>query len=234
MPPKSAPKRSKRVRRNTTHRDIRSLIRGTEISVPPRPPPLQIAHWHPATLIHVASGDVSLTINDIANELRDQHGLFATGTTNRIPITMRLLAFQFWQTPAALSVSQFQVIVRNLDNFADMVRLTDMPAFNQWARVGYRWPSSQQQYQHNHDDTTNSPLQIDMADSTKWILYISILWRSLNGESYTQVYRNRSLSHQFEHLHIVGDECVFRPTDPNSTLSKIAPMATSPCTISPS
>lgn len=158
-------------------------LHGRRMLPPSMPRNVVTAHWNQATVVHIASGDVTLTINDIANELRDQYGLFATDTTNRIPIAIRLMAVQFWNLNIAI-VGNSQLILNNLINWTEMIRLTCLPADNQWARTGYVYPASQNFVQHNHNDT-NYPFKIDVR-TDKWVLHISCLWRSLNGESYGQ------------------------------------------------
>lgn len=174
----------------------RSLY-GKTFTPPARPPNVSTGHWNQATVVHLASGDVSLTVNDIANELRDQYGLFATDGSNRIPIAIRFMAITFWNLNI-VTIGNSQLIINNLVDFKEMNRLTCLPADNQWARVGYQYPTSQQFIQRNHDDT-NVVFKIDVR-SDKWVVHISTLWRPLNGESYGNVTRRQidSLSSELE------------------------------------
>jgi len=146
---------------------------------------VQLAHWHPAVVVQRASGDAELSINDICNILRDQHGLFATDTTNRIPITVRLVSMSFWIFDTVLPQS-YQILVRNLSDFTETARLTEFPARNQWGRIGFEWPVSQQTIQHDHTATVK-PVKIDVTSSASWLLQVSVLWRSLNGLTYNDV-----------------------------------------------
>lgn len=164
---------------------LRTELHGRTYKPPPCPPVVQVGHWNHGTAVQRSTGDWTPNINDIANILRDQNGLFTKDTTDRIPISIRLLSVQFWYFDSLLP-QPFQVLIRNLVNFGELARLQDFPARNQWGRVGYEWPASQQFVQHDHSDTTSSPLKIDVTSSAAWLLHVKVLWRPLNGLSYTE------------------------------------------------
>lgn len=190
MPNKKTSKGSKNRVAAVVRQSMHTQLLGRSRRPPPLPRVIITAHWNPATVVHFGSGDAELSVNDIANELRDQYGLFATDSTNRIPIALRFRAVQFWNLNT-VTIGDSQVILRNLTNFGEMIRLTCQPALNQWARCGYAWPDSQQFIQHNHDDTTNKPIKVDVR-TDRWLLHISCLWRSLNGQT------NASIARRYE------------------------------------
>lgn len=161
------------------------VLRGRAFRPSATPPVIQQGHWNNAVVSHRSGGDVELSINDICNQLRDQYGLFATDSTNRIPISVRLLDVKCWVFDT-ITPQPYQLLVRNLIDFAEQARLQEFPACNAWGRVGYVWPVSQQLVQHNHSDTTNKPVKLDVTSSVTWLLQIGLLWRPLNGQSFTE------------------------------------------------
>lgn len=173
-------------RRNALHRELR----GRTFSPPNKPPIVQVGHWNNAVIVLRNSGDLEPTINTWANTLRDSWGLYASDASNRVPIALRFVSFSFWLFDSVLP-QPFQVKVRDLENFGEMIRLQDFPGRNSWARVGYEWPAHQAFIQHDHDDSTNHPIAIDVTSSAVWLCHMTVLWRPLNAASYTDTLRGQ-------------------------------------------
>lgn len=185
------PKKSKTLAMRKSR--LRAELHGRTFKPRPQPPIISIGHWFPGTVVRRSSGDAEFSVNDLANIFRDQWGLFATDTATRVPVALRFMSVSFWYFDSVLPQS-YQVLIRNLVNFGEMVRLQDFPALNQWGRVGYEWPASQQFIQHNHDDASGKPIKIDVTSSATWLVHVTILWRPLNGQSYAETARTDPVS----------------------------------------
>lgn len=161
------------------------------------PSMLNNAPWYNGTLARIdKQGDATYTVNDLCNEFRDKNGLFATDTTNRIPIEVRFVELRVFAIANTITTSPFQVIVYDTDySDAPMQRLYTNPGYVRFGTIGYRWPESMSRTPHRHD-LTNIVFKLDVTGTTPVLIQLYLMWRSLNGSSYTSEWREVFSPHQ--------------------------------------
>jgi len=179
----STPKRG-RGRRATAfnqrvHRAMRTTLHdrliGRELKPPGHPPEFVQTPWNSATIALGGTGDTDFTFEKIYVVLAAQLGLY-TGTTAapvKINATIRIKSVRVWALKRDRPVS---LKCYNFGSSDVLKSFSNWPAYNQFARVGYEWPESQQILPFEFSNTSKA-FAIETGASEVYIAYLQVLWR---------------------------------------------------------
>lgn len=178
---------------NRKRRQVRRRRRGRRFSIRSpgaHPPVIQQGRWYPATAQSAGTSSFTIDVNAVANVLRDFYGLYSSGASNRIPIKLRFRWIKAWQVVQPTSGStvrmtpiyiQCNSLVDATTTQNDLYTAYDYPAKNQFARVGFRWPSPHNKTVFDDSMTTVNICKIVVETGGAFVWQIGVWWRPDNG-----------------------------------------------------
>lgn len=172
-----------------TKRFLAAQERGVHLKLPAHPPKFTMSPWQLVTTSIVTLGDQTISVSDINDNLCKDHGLVVSmPELSTLPtVQIRLHSFRAWCTGnrarTVVGNTPIKATVYSLFGGANdttiLADLEDYPAVNQYARVGYRWPTAQQEVVHEHN-ATSLAIGIDVpAADAQCLLYVDAWWRSI-------------------------------------------------------
>jgi len=157
-----------------------SIVKGKRINVPADPPQYHAIPWN-SLVVNVEitrSFDSTFTFSpsDIYGLMKAQTGM----TDGDAFVSLRLMEIRAWDVAGnGIGLEPSDLTFTNVNDFT--THLVDYPGRNQWARVGYRWPASQQQIIFSGNDTSKvarvsfKKILYNVAD-TRTVVRFHILW----------------------------------------------------------
>lgn len=173
---RNAPPRRSRAKQAPV-RKLRNELKGTRLRLSADPPHFAQIPWHAITVsdtptLLVTVNTKSYTAATLCNVFKAQTGC----TQDNDKLSFRLLSVSVWETsgkPITLEVLDLTIGLGANDY---LVQLEDQPGRNHWARVGYRYPTSQNLVAFSGNDT-ETIVQITSTNGASLIVRFHVLWR---------------------------------------------------------
>lgn len=116
-------------------------------------------------------GDKTFSPNLIANIARKQHG-YVAGESN-VDIDIRFRGYYLWTLSASRPVSMNVFDLHRSDEAQDLLKvLTDWPAYNQFARVGYWLPLNMTRITFDDTNVTKKIVGVDTSADIYWLMHV--------------------------------------------------------------
>lgn len=159
------------------------------------PPVIQQGRWYNGIAQATGTSTTAVTVNSVANSFRDFYGLYATDSTNRIPIKIRFRFIKVWQLLTATAsngtskVTPIYITCNSLVDASstqeDLYNAYNYPAKNQFARVGFRWPSPHNRTVFDDSQVSTQVAKIVADTGAAYVYHVGISWRPENGGGVT-------------------------------------------------
>lgn len=172
------PQRSRVNRRITS---VQNSVKGQSLRLSPDPPAFAQIPWHPITLSDNVTfaaliNTKSYTATSICNIFKAQTGC----TQANDKLSFRLLQSSVWELSGKKVTLEILDLTLGLGANDFLAQLEDVPGRNQWARVGYKYPVSQNLVAFSGNDT--EPVVVVTADNGSTICArFHVLWRFRYG-----------------------------------------------------
>lgn len=164
-------------RRNTS---LSSVVKGQKLEVNADPTSFVGVPWYPLSVNHngerAQGSSFAVSPSYIYTLMQAQLGI----TQKPEMISLRLLEVRLWNVSGdTIVLEPLDLTLVGKNDFT--THLIDYPGRNQWARVGYKWPSSQQQVLFSGTDT-NPLFKVrcqGIANATQpshYVLRVNLLW----------------------------------------------------------
>lgn len=173
---RNAPRRARPLRSQPV-RKLRNEIKGTRLRLSADPPHFAQIPWHAITVndspkLNATTNSKNYTATTIANVFKAQTGCSQATDT----LSFRLLSVSVWETTGKKITLEVNDLTIGLGANDYLVQLEDQPGRNHWARVGYRYPTSQNLVIFSGSDT-ESLVQITTDLGANLIVRFHLLWR---------------------------------------------------------
>lgn len=177
--------RRRRVRRHRPAVSPKTIVNGTYYKPPNNIRGVSIRPWNTFmtqfSLPHTT--DKHVIVADFTQHLQVTNGLWFSSTSNPINIEVKMIDCQVY----GITDQTLSVIFHDLAGAPDVESsVQSLPAKNEYARLGYRWPLSDQSHPLNSVDDAQQrvvTLLATGASSDKALLRARLLWRSTSRTS---------------------------------------------------
>lgn len=158
-------------------RNLQRAQNGFKLVLSPDPPAFTQIPWNSITLddtvtLGAAINSKVYTASTLCNVLKAQTGL----SQPNAQISLRITEVNVWEVsgkPLTLEVIDLTVGFGSVDY---LVQLEDVAGRNQWARVGYRYPESQNKVILSGDDS-ESIIQVNTGLAASLVSRFKIMWK---------------------------------------------------------
>lgn len=175
--PTSRPRRNRLARTNQRLTQVRNNLKGQHLTLSPDPPSFTQIPWHPIVLSDNVSfiatvNTKNYTATSIANIFKAQTGCKQPNEE----LSFRLVRVSVWELSGKKITLEVLDLTIGLGANDFLAQLEDIPGRNQWARVGYLYPTSQNLVIFSGNDTET--LVTVTADNGSTIcVRFHVLWR---------------------------------------------------------
>lgn len=194
---------------------IRAKFDGRKLKPNYDPPSIVENKWNNLVLVLEGNGTGTVPVNELTGNIQDVYGFTMN---SQAWMLVRIQRAYVWETTGAVGLSvEFNDLSYPYEDamiYRPVATITDEPAKNHYACVGYEWPAAQQQVIFNlQQQSAAEILNVAVAGSTAQVLiHLHILWKS-NVEEITrekQTFqlrkRARNISEFPEESHSGSDE----------------------------
>lgn len=163
---------------------VRAKFDGRKLKPNYDPPSVVENRWNSIVLVLEGHGTGSVPVSELITDIQDVYGF--TLKTN-VYMLLRVQRAYVWETTgeSGLNVEFNDLSYPFTDNmpFRPLVTVSDEPAKNHYACVGYEWPAAQQQVVYNSQGQLSAELINVTATSTspELLIHIHLLWKTNIG-----------------------------------------------------
>lgn len=169
--------RSNAARANRRVTILRQDVKGQHLRLSPDPPSFTQIPWQPITLsdspvLGLLVNTKNYTAADICNIFKAQTGCSQANTG----LSFRLFQVSVWELSGKKVTLEVYDLTLGLGANDYLAQLEDIPGRNQWARVGYKYPTSQNLVIFSGNDA-ETLLQVTSENGASFAVRFHVLWR---------------------------------------------------------